>query len=138
MLDNRKEHGWADQRDRCNCDCNGVAEPPSERCCRGSHLRDEGIKRTSTPGVYFADADLQCEGIFCSGFDQDIRYCWQLLPISGNASIVGNPVKEGNNRVEVAGTGTFYLHVQVLFRCRSSLTPVYEACHREAIVKFTQ
>ncbi|MGZ4159201.1 MAG: hypothetical protein ACXVNF_00150 [Neobacillus sp.] len=85
--------------------------------CQRSHLRDEGIKRTSTPGVYFADADLQCTGE-CTGHDQDIIYELSLFRWSGDARILGNPVKVGNDRVEVVGTGTFYLNVKVAFRCR--------------------
>lgn len=107
-------------------------------CCSESHLRDEGIKKTTTPGVYFADADLECE-FGCFGSDNDTIYEWTLLPISGNVSIVGNPVKIGNDRVQVAGNGTFYLHVRVTFICRENNPPPdNDVCNVTATVKFTQ
>ncbi|MGM0879399.1 MAG: hypothetical protein ACQEWV_33730, partial [Bacillota bacterium] len=75
---------------------------PNEGCCSQSRLRPPGIRRTSTPGVYFADADLVCTGFLCFGRDNEIVYEWSIPRImSGNPRIVGNPVKVGSDRVEV-------------------------------------
>jgi hypothetical protein len=140
LLDKRNEPGWADQRDR-NCNCNGVGQS-IEGCCSGSRLRDEGIKRrTGRPGVYFADADLECATIFCRGRDAEILYEWSLTPISGNPRILPPSRSFGYNEVEVAGTGTFDLHVRVRFSCEvftPSVQPFFVRCFREATVRFTQ
>ncbi|MDQ6597789.1 hypothetical protein E2K98_25230 [Bacillus salipaludis] len=141
MLDKRNEPGWADMRynrtNRCDCECNGVGQP-NEGCCRGSNLRPPGIRRTSTRGVYFADADLRCSGVFCEGYDQDTIYEWSLFSISGNTRIVGDSRKIGNDRVEVAGSGAFELTVTVTFRCRTSDGRDTVDCVRTAIREFTQ
>lgn len=108
-------------------------------CCSDSHLRAPGIKRRS-PGVYFADADLQCSGL-CSGRDRDIVYDWKLTPTDkdnpGNLRIVGSSRKVGDGTVQVAGTGTFDLNVLVTFKCTAG--PLVTAlCSSQATVRFTQ
>lgn len=120
---------------RRNCNCNGVGQP-NEGCCSNSRLRDEGIKRTSTQGIYFADADLECSG-GCFGVDQLISYDWSIEPFAGsNATIVGCPSKLGDNTVQVAGTGLFALRVNVSFRCFGNTT--VHTCVRSARQTFTQ
>lgn len=136
-LRNRENRLRNGNKGDCNCDCNGVGEENS--CCSGSRLRPPGIKSTGTSGVYFADADLEC-GVLCSGSDSDTIYEWSLTPvppISENPpKIVGNSRKVGNDRVEVAGTGTFDLHVRVTFHCNALVET--KSCVREATVRFTQ
>ncbi|WP_336992213.1 hypothetical protein [Bacillus toyonensis] len=105
-----------EKRRNHNCNCNRVGQP-NEGCCSDLRLRDEGIKRTRTQGVYFADADLECNG-GCFGVDQLISYDWSIEPFAGsNAIIVGCPSKLDDNTVQVAETGLFALGVNVSFRC---------------------
>lgn len=112
-----------------------------ETCCRGSRLRGEGIKKTVIPGVYFADADLECsEG--CFGLDSDTIYDWTLTPNDksnpGNLRIVGDSRKVGNDRVQVTGTGAFDLSVTVTFKCRDNFhQSLFAECIRTATVRFT-
>lgn len=117
----------------CNCD-----SPPQAgaACCDGSHLRDEGIKRRS-PGVYFADADLQCATIFCSGSDNDIEYEWFFELLSGDARALPPLQKRGNNTLTVVGSGRFALRVRVTFVC-SVIGALRARCVREATVIFEQ
>ncbi|MDN3015762.1 hypothetical protein PH210_06020 [Paenibacillus sp. BSR1-1] len=134
MFNERYERVRANQRD-CNCDL----PLQTAACCSGSNLRTPGIKRTSTPGVYFADADLQCSTIFCTGSDSDIIYDWSIIPSLGNARIVGDRRKVGDNRVEIEGSGTFWLTVQVTFRCQVNVPPFpFASCLVETTVKFNQ
>ena len=113
-------------------------------CCFKSHLRGEGIKKVGgTSNVYFADANLICTGDLCSGRDRDIVYEWTLTPTDkanpGHLRIVGSSLKVGNDRVEVAGTGTFDLHVKVIFKCtRVSFRVFIDSCVSTRTVRFTQ
>ncbi|NRD78973.1 hypothetical protein HPT25_16535 [Bacillus sp. BRMEA1] len=147
MLDSRNEPDWTNQRyqrerSARNCDCNEINQP-NEGCCSRSRLRDEGIKRTNIPRVYFADADLECGGD-CVGHDNEIIYEWSIYPEEpgSNVYIIGSSRKVGNDRVEVGGTGSFFLRVRVTFRCRlyDFELPVfrYVDCIREAAVHFNQ
>lgn len=97
--------------------------------------------------MYFADADLICNGsgFTCKGNDSDTLYEWKLTPTEqanpGNLRIVGGSTKHGNDRVEIAGTGTFDLAVKVTFSCLQSgkfLIPHTVRCVRNASVRFTQ
>ncbi|MDN3015763.1 hypothetical protein PH210_06025 [Paenibacillus sp. BSR1-1] len=118
---------------------------PREGCCSSSRLRTPGIKPTSTPGRYFADADLVCAGD-CTGIDSLIGYVWTLQRISGDVRIEGPTFKTGDNTVLVAGHGEFVLTVVVFFHCQLPLFRVpivrltrgYATCRREAAVRFSQ
>jgi hypothetical protein len=141
-LRNRENRLRNSNQGNCNCDCNGVGQP-NEGCCFRSRLRDEGIKRTDIPGVYFADADLVCTGSSCFGHDDEIIYEWTIYPeYPSNVYIIGPSRKIGNDRVQVGGTGSFFLRVRVTFRCRlyDFELPIFEYadCIREAAVHFTQ
>ncbi len=124
--------------------CKGRKRRGAVGCCFKSHLRGEGIKRVpETRNIYFADANLICTGALCSGRDRDIVYEWTLTPTDkanpGNLRIVGNSRRVGNDRVEIAGTGTFDLHVRVVFKCtRVSFRVFIDNCVSTRTVRFTQ